>query len=358
MKKSISLALLLAMSLFFSQCSLVNDILPKEAKSSGQWNEALGKGGGDVISPRNHLYSFEVKSDDQTVTVKLSADTDVRFHVYDPLGQQIVFSNASREETREIILKKGVHSVWVNCRERDGLGSYKLSVTGTSGLTRIPYERMKLEKVKFSADGGGGNGYWTPSYTFKNHYYQFETTEDKSLVDISMDMSVNDGFFILYNQLGEAVGYSNSGRSEWLVRELPKGKHTILLGTTQRDALNSIYEINIFGKVQNLTQITFQSETIKGSWADSKSIDRYTLRVTEDNTSLDVSLKSPNIDGYLALKDPVGNAVAYSNSGRNEFILRGVNKGVYTIEAYPNQSNGKGNYSLIIYGQFADLKKL
>ncbi|MBU1822365.1 MAG: hypothetical protein KKG00_12760 [Bacteroidetes bacterium] len=68
-----------------------------------------------------------------------------------------------------------------------------------------------------------------------------------------------------------------------------------------------------------------------------------------------------DIDAGYTVYDPQGQEVMYSYVGRdltNDLTLNEVNKGTYTIKTYPNQSNGKGNYSLQIYGQFADLKRL
>ena len=354
MKPSISFVLLLSFGLLFSQCSFFEAALPQTAKASGQWSEALGKGGGDNASPRNHYYTFNVKGNNKTVNIAMNADIDAGFSVYDPLGQQVVYSYVGRELTNDITLNEGQYAIRVFCNVRDGIGSYTLNLTGASkDLTRIPFQRLKTQKMTFSADGGGG-----VQNTFRNHYYRFETTEDKSNVDVSLDIAVNNGFFTLYNQLGEQVAYSYAGRSQWVVRELPKGLHTILVGTEDRDALNSTYELNVFGKVQNLVQVPFQSETIKSSWANSQSVNTYTLQVTEDNSILDVALKSPDINGYFIVLDPVGNQIAYSYSGRNQYTINAVNKGTYSIKTYPNQSNGKGNYSLIIYGQFTGLKKL
>lgn len=351
MKPIISIAFALFFSLMFSQCSLVDSVVPKTAKASGKWDEVSGKGGGDNLSPRNHYYTFDVNSNNKTITISLSSDIDAGFSLYDPLGQLSTYTYGGREHEKEVVLNKGKYTILIYCVQRDGIGSYKLNVSGTSsGLERTNFQRLKVENAKFSPDGGGGN-----FVTFRNHIYQFETTEDNSVVDVSLDMAVNDGFFILYNQLGEVVVYTYSGRSKWEVRELPKGTNTLLVGTYERDALNSVYELNIFGKVQNLRQVPFQSETVKSSWSGLNSVDTYSLRVTEDNSTLDVALKSPDIDGYFTVSDPLGNIMEYTYSGRNKFTVSKVNKGTYTIKTYPYQ--GKGSYSLIIYGQFTDLKK-
>ncbi len=69
-----------------------------------------------------------------------------------------------------------------------------------------------------------------------------------------------------------------------------------------------------------------------------------------------------DIDAGYTVYDPLGQEVVYSYVGRdltNDLTLNEVKNGTYTIKNYPNQSKGKGkgNYSLLIYGQFADLKK-
>ncbi|MCF0070815.1 hypothetical protein LZD49_10055 [Dyadobacter sp. CY261] len=349
MKNLIKTVAALFIAVAFWQCE--DSVTPKERETSGEWSVAEGTGGGNRQSPKNRYYNFKVSGNGTVVTINLTATVDAGFYLFDHLGQQVAYSYTGRDQKTEMELKEDDYTVMVFSEQRDAIGSYTLNVDGTStDLTRISHERLKIDKVSFGADGGGGN-----RKTFRNHFYQFETTEDNAIVDVSLDISGNDGFVTLYNQLGEVAAYSYTGRSQFVVENLPKGKHTILVGTDQRDVLNSLYELNVFGKVQNLARVSSQGLTLKDKW--DGAMQNFTLNVTEDNSILDVALKSPDHNGSFTVHDPVGNQIAYSYSGRDQFTVDAVNKGTYTIKTYPDQGSMKGNYSLIVYGQFSDFKR-
>ena len=347
------MALLIVLSL--TQCNILEEVLPKESKITSEWNNTTGTGGGSNGSMRNHYYTFEVKGDKKLINIVLTADIDVGITLFDRLGQTVGYRYPGRSLTMEQTLNEGTYTLLVYTQKRYDIGKYTLTATGISSeLVRVSSQRLNAEKISFGADGGGGQ-----AYTFRNHIYRFDVTEDNSVVDASLDITQNNGFLVLYNSLGQQIAYTYGGRSEQIVIEdLKKGKYSLLVGTNVRDAVSSVYDLNIFGKVQNLERVSSQAQTIADSWSGLNTSNNYTLRITEDNSILDVTLKSPTINGYLILKDPLGNQLRYTYSGRNQFIIHEVNKGVYTIIAGPDEGNGRGNYSLIVYGQFADLKKL
>jgi len=339
--------------------------LPPEQRlrvATGEWTAARGVGGGahnrdpNFNTFKNFQYTFDVVGANKIVKVSLSsADIDVQFALYNPLGQLIKTSSLSRTVSEEFTLNEGKYRIVV-CAARRAVGRFSLNVLGVnSELGLIPSEILQSDTQNWGLLGGGGN-----AKTFKNHFYTFEVTDDNTSVDIELESPDANVALHLYDELGTRIALENGQRYGFILRLTKKGIYTVMAGTNTRGSVGN-YRLNIFGKIKNLQRIPSNAETKTGSWATGKSADTYSLEINSSNNSpLDLELSSGDIDVWLELQNGVGDRITFQHLNRKEFIVSNdLPKGTYRIYVRPYPTTGAGgNYTLQVHGQFVNLKKL
>ncbi|MBC8155553.1 MAG: hypothetical protein H7Z72_21915 [Bacteroidetes bacterium] len=334
----------------------ITSVLPIGQSIAGSWTAEEGTSGGGDYSPRNHFYTFQVGGNNQPVSLTVaSANINVGLYVYDPLGKPVdpYGTGYARSSKEDMVLNAGTYTVMVTTSARYDIGAYTLRGTRMSSVfTRIPTVRVKALNVGFGLEGGGGT-----TYSPRNHFYTFEVTEDNSYIDINAQLAQSTLWFDLAGPSGARVVYSYVGTPRAEIVKLNKGVYSLWLGTGQRDAIAN-YNLDVFGNVQNLKQYQFDSAIVPDAYIGKGGKITYTLNVTENNTALDVSLRSPDVTGAFWVYNPNGQQIAYSYNGNYQWVNESVSKGAYQIVLEPgSNTSGLGKYTLSVYGKFADLKK-
>lgn len=334
----------------------ITAVVPATREITGSWTAADGTGGGNEYTPRNHFYTLDVAANNQPLSLSLtSTDINVGFYVYDPNGEVVdrFGSGFGRNQPEDAIVNAGKYTVMVCSGQRYDIGSYVLKGRGLSSeFMRVPALRAKSTDVSFGTEGGGGN-----EKTSRNHYYTFDVVSDNAITDINAQSPEIPLWMTLSGPSGAEVRYTFVGTPRYMIEKLNKGSYSLWVGSGTRDAIGK-YTLDIFGQVQNLKQYVFESSILTDDYRGKNANTMYTLNVTENNTLLDVSLRSPDIVGAFTIYDPNGNDIGYSFNGNYRALVREARKGQYKILVQPaSNTSGIGKYTLSVYGKFADLKK-
>jgi hypothetical protein len=329
---------------------------------NGNWTTASGTSAGIEFSPRNKFYSFDVATNNQPVSLTItSADVNVGIALYDPLGVKIDGFGTARSLTVDKVVNAGTYSVMAYTGQRYDVGTFRLAGRGiASEFTLKPTSRVQAANASFGAEGGGGGFSNRVPVSPRNHYYTFDVTDDNTVTDITVASADIALWMNLRSPAGAQVtntaGTVNGPRH--FVEKLNKGTYGLYVASDKRDAIGK-YSLDIFGKVENLKQAEVNSTIQADSYAGRNATVTYNLTVTEDNSTLDASLRSPDITGTLEILKPDGSRLDYTVVASNyDYLVSVVNKGVYKLVVKPGLgTSGIGKYTLSVYGKFSELKK-
>jgi hypothetical protein len=337
----------------------------KDGLANGEWSAASTAGGFDnYTSYKNFHYTFEVAEANQVVSFDLiSGDIDLQYALFDPLGNRVATSTRGRQISAPYTAKSaGIHRIVVSA-DRRAIGKFSLKVTGTkAGVEPVSFQTLRSETQNWGPLGGGAG-----KKTFKNHFYTFEVVGDNSAVDVELLSADTDVSLYLYDNLGALVTARQANRYEYIIQPVNKGVYTVMAGTESRGSVGN-YNLNLFGKVQNLKRVTASSETKPDKWSAGKIQDilhKYSLDITsEANSPLDIELSSPDVNVVIELQDKSGANIGgiYGAQKSQFFISKDLPKGSYRIQVRPSGTLGGntsgGKYDLTVVGQFANLKKM
>ena len=353
----------------------VEDPTLVERKITGTWIASEGGAGGSdyqsIESPKNFQYTFEVPTNNQSVDITLSSSViDVGYALFDALGQRVDFSYARRISNKNYTLDAGKYRLVV-CADRRAVGEFTLSMKGVkANPAQIVFQKLQSGIQNWGPLGGGGfiNYLYTYKKTLKNHFYTFDIIEDNATIDVELESPDVDVALVLYDELGQYVGYIPRGyRYVYKIEATKKGTYTAVICTEDRGAIGN-YNFRAFGKISNLQRVSSQSVTTKGAWtAGSKkdtygyAYDSYTVEVTGNATPLDIELFSSDAFVELYLESSSGVSIDYHVQSFLEnkiytFISPDLPKGTYRIIARSHRG-GYGNYTLNVFGQFANFRK-
>ena len=336
-------------AVLFTSCDLL-DPQPKVKTATGAWTTENFSGGNN-FSPRNHYYTFEVKSE-RVVTVTLDLTKPGAFAVYNSLGQRVTYTFSGLSHTQDITLSKDNYTILVYLSDRYEIGEYTLTVVGTDSDLHRTNSRTESDKLAGWAPDGAGGNYYTP----KNAFYTFNVNADNSYVDINLDIADNNGWISLTDSLAQVIERPFSGRRVSVIEKLNRGKYGVWVGTSERNVVGSNYTLTVVGDVSRLEKFKFVRQEAKGTWSGNSQTIAYKVDVLDNNSILDISLKSPNTNARITLLDPNGRQLNSTFSGPDQSLINNVSKGTYTINI--SNSNGLGNpYTLIVYGNYVDLKQ-
>jgi hypothetical protein len=365
MKNTVYFFLLFTILLGCSKSNTAIDPVLVDRKTPGEWAAAQGGAGGfnNTESFKNFQFTVEIGSANQVVNIGLiSASIDVQYALFDPLGQRLDISAQSRSTIKPYTLKAGKYRIVVMA-DRQAVGKFELTTLGVNGdPVRIPSDLLQSNTQNWGPLGGGGR-----DFTFKNHFYTFDITDDNSTTDIELLSADTDVAIYLFNSLGQEVAAATGGRYRFLLRAVKKGTYTVMAATNVRAAVGN-YQLNIFGKVANLKRIEsqlVQSGTQNwgplGGGGSVKTFKNhfYTVDITEDNTPVDFTLESTNVDVEMLIYNTLGQVIAsFNGNSRYRFKVLDLKKGNYTVMATTNVRGGVGNYQLSIVGKVANLKRV
>ncbi len=336
---------------------------PAVRSVNGSWTAADGTSGGPDYSPRNRFYSFDVATSNQPVSLTLtSPDINVGIRLYDQLGNLVLDRGTDRSVVLDKTLNAGTYSVMVYTSQKSDVGTFRLAGSGlAAAFTPLPTTRLQATNVSFGDEGGGGGFGNRPPISPRNHFYTFDITEDNAPTEINVSSADVSVWLVLRAPTGEETytyGTQPAGTPRTILKKFNKGTYGLYIGTGKRDDIGK-YSLEVTGKVQNLKQTVYNSAIQAGSYVGKKAAITYTLTVTEDNSVLDVSLRSPDIVGNIDIYNPSGIRLDYSTAATNYvYAIEKVNKGTHKIVVTPGIStSGTGNYRLSVYGKFSDLKK-
>ncbi len=326
---------------------------------AGEWVAAQGGGGGfnNFDTFKNFQYTFEVATANQVVSIGLtSPDINVQFALFDPLGQRIDVSSQGRNVSKTYPLNAGKHRVVV-VSDRRAVGRFSLSLAGTKdGATLLPSKQLQSNTQNWGPLGGGGR-----ELTFKNHFYTFDVTDDNTSIDLELESADTEVALGLYDALGARVdGFEYGQRYEFKIKSAKKGTYKVMAATNTRSKIGN-YNLRVTGQVDKLQRTDSQATTLTGNWPNSAAADTYSLRITSAaNSPLDIEASSPDANPYIYLQSATGASLeTRSQPARLNFLTSAaLPQGNYRIKVSPGGSREFGNYTLIVHGQFADLKKL
>ncbi len=259
-------------------------------------------------------------------------------------------------------------------------GDYKVNLT----VEGKSYDSKTVEKVvtvtngkalptasdEYSTTKGTSGG---DAYSFRNHFYTFEVTEDNKNVTANIQSADIDVAFYWYNSLGQNLNnYPSYSRNFTDTQKFNKGKYTLLVTTKNRYAIGK-YTLVIRGidaspvRVASARLLATGKDFADGGGGMDSYVDRflsprnktYTFEVTEDNTYVDIDVASISSDTWVKLYDNLGQSQNYASigSGRTPNVNLKVNKGTYTLLVGTVERLAKTNFSLEINGKVSNLKE-
>lgn len=369
MKNAIWVILLIT---FLTGCKETDPGL-KAGLATGEWTAASTAGGfNNYNSFKNFQYTFTVENANQMVSIELTSENiNVKYNLYDQLGQLISTSSPSGSVTQQVTLSPGdrQHRLVVMA-DRQAVGKFSLKVTGTKdGLIPIPFTTLRSDRQSWGDLGGAG-----PNKSFKNHFYTFDVIEDNTTIDIELQSDETEVALFLYDSNGSLLTTVSGQRYVYTIPVAKKGAYTLMVATFKRGSVGS-YNCNVFGKVGNLKKVSSNSETKSDSWKAGKvgeTAQVYTLDITSAvNSPLDLELSSTDVNVFLQLQDASGKTIVNTfSTSKTEYLVRqDLPKGSYRIRVRPagtetavdpsQSSNSPGGaYKLSVFGQFANLRKL
>jgi hypothetical protein len=327
---------------------------------SGEWIATNGGAGGinSFDTFKNFQYTLEVTKNNQKFDITLtSADIDVQYALFDPLGQRINVSNLSRSPVGTYTVNAGTYRVVV-CAARQAVGKFVLTVVGTnSDPILIPSQILQSGTQNWGPLGGGG-----PLKSTKNPTYTFDVTDNNTIIDLEIESADTDPALVLYDKLDTPVAFQAKARYLFQLQAAQKGTYTVIAGTTNYGDVGN-FRLRIFGKVANLTQVQSVSATASGSWASGTAFDTYSFEIGANSSPITVDLTSPDIDVRINLLNSVGSILSTTccPSKSTNINIENLSKGIYQImvQSYPSSTRrGPGNYAMNVFGRFTNFKKL
>ncbi len=251
-----------------------------------------------------------------------------------------------------------------------GTYNIRLTATGANGQTNVRTANITVTAPVVQAYTI--NDKWITAFndepkSYRNHHYTFDLNEETK-VDFSITSSVACGF-IVYNSLDiieiNEVNFINS-RTRTGSKVLKAGKYRVVaIGIEGADAN---YVLTVTGKLAaRPAKIETQYQRMVGSWTWSNN-DRqqamsarnrhYDIEVTQD-TQIDLILTSSlNVRLYMinALEFRVIDADnTFSKTIRKSVTVR---KGKYRIIASTYSDGQEANFTLDIFGHFANVTEI
>lgn len=325
-------------------------------KFSAEWLAQTGGAGGlqNPDSFKNFQLEYEVEGNNQPIKYELtSSDLDVSFFLYDENGARMYDSPSGRSVSSEKTLNAGKYRIVVMA-ERNGLGKFSLTISGIKqDIVKISSKTLNSNEVAWSEQGGGGL-----YFTYRNHIYTFDVTENNTYVDIEMSSKDTEIGLYLYDQNSEVIIGDARQRSHYLLKKLNKGTYSIMAATATRGAKGK-YKMNVYGKVDNLKKVDSQEKVFNGNWANVNDWKSYEIEVTDDNSVLDIELTS-SANYYISFEVADSKGVylierIQLQANKNIVVaIPKVQKGKYTIYCGPGpyvSTAPSANFKLSVVGR-------
>ncbi|MGM9507723.1 hypothetical protein ACS5NO_08350 [Larkinella sp. GY13] len=225
----------------------------------------------------------------------------------------------------------------------------------------ITPQKVTGEWVAAQGGGGGFNNF----DTFKNYQFNFEVKNANQDVIVGLTSSDINVAYALFDPLGQRIDVSGQSRSMSKLHKLNAGKHRVVV-TSDRRAVGKfeLTMLGVNGEPVRISSQLLQSETQNWGTLGGGGLDKsfknhfYTFDITDDNTSIDVELESPDTDISLHLYDELGQLVTKEYGNRYGFKIIAAKKGTYTVMAGTRERGSIGSYRLNVFGKVGNLKRV
>lgn len=227
-----------------------------------------------------------------------------------------------------------------------------------------PVQKIRSFTEEWTAAKGGAGGLQVFE-SFKNYQYNFEVTGDNQQVDIVLSSIVIDVQFALFDPLGRQIRYTKAARSTTETFTLDTGQYRLVICAARQ----AVGQFSFTIKGVKTDPIRIESQILQsgtqnwgplggGGYYKTFKNHFYTFDITEENSSLDIELKSADTNVGLVLYNDLGQAIGGQKGDRYEYIVGPVKKGTYTAMVCTNERGGVGNYSMNIFGKIVNLQKI
>lgn len=232
----------------------------------------------------------------------------------------------------------------------------------------IPTDPKPDEPVTITGEwvaAKGGAGGFGNFESHKNYQFTVEVTDNNKEINIQLKSADIKVQYALFNPLGQEIDRTNSNNSISKKYTVNSGKYRIVV-TADRRAVGKFDLLVLGSKVPvQIPSKLLQSGTqtwgaLGGGGAFSKTFKNhfYTFEVTEDNSSVDITLQSADTDVALILYDDLGTLIAREHRSRYKYTIKKTKKGIYTVVAGTDDRGAMGNYMLDISGKVDKLTKI
>lgn len=220
--------------------------LPREILNSGSKNWGDLGGGGNALTPKNHMYTFEVTEDNAVVDIELaSPDTDISLYIGNINGEIIEKTSGNRSRFKLVKFNKGTYYVMAGSHVRGSKGGYTLNVYG------------KVKNLKqITAKNKAVDGVWQVGND--THTFELEVTEDNSLLDVELTSTSNLwlGFEVVDSKGVRVITRSNVGVHKnltYTIVRVQKGKYNIISQPgfySGPNAPRATFKVNAVGQIK------------------------------------------------------------------------------------------------------------
>ncbi|WP_207219925.1 hypothetical protein [Emticicia agri] len=190
--------------------------VPFEIQKSGEKSWGTNGGGGIAVTPKNHIYTFEVTEDNTYIDIEMeSKDTEIGLYLYDTNGQEVERHLGQRRHFIIARLNKGTYAIMAATKVRGSRGNYTLKLLG---------KVKNLKKHEVSEKVMEGN--MASNKDIKT--FTFEITEENSLIDLQLTSATLKVGLKLYDSDGQLVGDDGYTSSAILVGRVKKGTYKLI----------------------------------------------------------------------------------------------------------------------------------
>jgi hypothetical protein len=206
-------------------------------------------------------------------------------------------------------------------------------------------------------EGGGFNN----CNSYRNHHYQIEIASNNSIISILADFSGIDGKIHLLNSALNSIAYSGVSVEVKIENfEIENsGTYFIVISTDIDD--EGSYSLYICGNVASAIRIQSDEDSFNDQeWSPGGGFNscnswrnkHYSVEILEDNTFIDIVIKSEGTNAKIYLLNSAGNVVTYSGVSTNEQIIgfNVENSGTYILSAN-TEDNYTGTFDLSIFSK-------
>lgn len=162
------------------------------------------------------------------------------------------------------------------------------------------------------------------------------------------------------------MNYTWGDRDLSIVEASPtKGLYYIIVGTQDRNVIGATYKLNVNGQIGAVTPVLSQDICADGNINNGGGLSSpnapqnatYAFDVTEDNSSVDFIIESPDFNLAYWLYNPLGQRVSHSWGDRSLYDVQESGKGKWKIVVGTQDASVSGKFKICLVGKFQNFRK-